>query len=676
MALLIAAATATVARGQFSISHEELRSAFLDPKPRLQLPLPDGSTRTFSLSPNGLLSADSTQSIRTLSGESLEDAACKAHVVLTKRAFTAQIFSRAGTHYLESRSGATSIQIHISDWRAQDRVAYQCLTAIPDEQPAGALQRATATEPSATPNVYRRFRLAPAATGEFTDFHGSKEDAVFEVVTAMTRANGIFHRELGISFQLVPGFEQMIFNDPETDPYSSNNPSEQLLIESQNAFDQFIGTENYDLGILLTRGQFGLTYFSSVCNPAQKGMSCIGLPEPKGDAFHVNLVTHELAHQFGAKHTFNSPTGLCAERRDGFTAFEPASGSTLMSYASLPCEGDSFQSYHDDYFHSQSLKQILDFVNSSRASCAQVTPRENTAPDVNTNSEFIIPTRTPFALTASGSDAEGDTIFYCWEQRDLGPARTLAAPDDGLGPLFRSFYPTTNSTRLFPRLELILAGEDAPEERLPTLPRIMKFRVTVRDSHNDGAVDWADVRMQVIDTGAPFKITSHNSAVTLSNTAVLTWDVAGTTNSPINATNVSITLSTNAGASFDIVLAASTENDGAEEIALPELVAEDVRIKVQPTNNIFFDINDAPLKILRSASTPTNVVTLGAALLSTNKIELSWKAEVNAEYILQRATNLPAARWLEVLRTNATSTNISVNLTANGINSFYRVILP
>ena len=108
---------------------------------------------------------------------------------------------------------------------------------------------------------------------------------------------------------------------------------------------------------------------------------------------------------------------------------------------------------------------------------------------------------------------------------------------------------------------------------------------------------------------------------------------------------------------------------GLGEATARALAAEGVKVAI-------FDINDAPLKILRSASTPTNVVALGAALLSTNKIELSWKAEVNAEYILQRATNLPAARWLEVLRTNATSTNISVNLTANGINSFYRVILP
>lgn len=675
LALLVVGATSTIVSGQWSISHEELQRAFDEARPSVRLPMPDGLVRTFQLGANELLSTNSALGIRTLSGSSAEGSDCIANVVLTRKSISAQIFSDSRIHYLDSKPGSNSVEITFADSRAQEGIGHHCLTSVPEEE-AGALLRAAAVEPPVYQNVIRRFRLVPAATGEFTDFHGSKEEAILEVVTAMTRANGIFQREVGISFQLVPGFEQMVFNDAATDPYTTNDPTEQLLEEAQAAFDEYIGTENYDVGILLTRGLYGLAYFSSVCDPAKKGMSCIGLPEPTGDSFHVNLVTHELAHQFGAKHTFNSPDGICSERRDGFTSFEPGSGSTIMSYASLPCGDDSFQPYHDAYFHSQSLKQMLDFLNSSFAVCAQVTERNNTAPKVFTNSEFVIPTGTPFALTATAIDAEEDTIFYCWEQRDLGPARTLDSPDDGQGPLFRSFPPTTNSTRIFPRLELILAGTDAPEERLPSLPRIMKFRVTVRDWHNDGAVDWADVRMQVIETGAPFKITSHQSPETLSNSTVVTWDVAGTTNSPINATNVAITLSTNGGSCFDVVLISSTENDGSEEVVLPDMVAEDVRIKVQPTNNIFFDINDARLKISRSAPMPTNSINLTVDVESTNRLAITWKAELDREYVLERATNLPTAGWVEVLRTNAVSTNISVDVTANGSNSFYRVVRP
>jgi hypothetical protein len=672
MALLLMGATAAAQSGDLLISHQELQGIYEQKRPQLRFPLPGGLIRTFDLVENDFLPRSSFR-IRSLTGRSIEDPACVANFVLTPRSVSAQIFTTGGTHYVESITRMNSVRLNFSQPGTTARVAYQCLTAIPEGEVFPGAQLAAAALP-ADRNVLRTFRLAPAATGEFTEFHGSKEGAILEVITAMSRANGIFTRELGISFQLVPGFEQMIFDDPETDPYSSNEPSEQLLDESQVAFDEFIGTENYDLGILLTRGLFGLAYFSSVCDPARKGMNCVGLPEPKGDAFHVNLVTHELAHQFGAKHTFNSSAGFCAPRRDGFSAFEPAAGSTLMSYASLPCGEDSFQNFHDDYFHSQSLKQILDFVNSSLASCAQVTPRNNTPPEVTTDSEIIIPTGTPFALTASGTDAENDTVFYCWEQRDLGPARTLDAPDDGEGPLFRSFPPTTNSTRIFPRLELILSGTDAPDERLPTLPRVSVFRVTVRDSHHNGAVDWADVRMQVVDTGAPFRITSHGSAQTISNTTLVQWDVAGTTNGPIFASHVGIYLSTNAGQSFDIILASSTPNDGEEEVVIPNLSAVGVRIKVQPINNIFFDINDAPLTISAGSVSSNNVVYLSAFRSAAETFTISWEAEINAEYRLEEAFTFQPDIWTEVLRTNASSTNITYERQADVNQAFYRVV--
>jgi hypothetical protein len=413
----------------------------------------------------------------------------------------------------------------------------------------------------------------------------------------MSRANGIFQRELGISFTLVPGFDQMIYTNMFKDPYHSNDPTEQTLAEAQAAFDKTIGSTNYDVGILLTRGLYGLAYINSVGDPARKGASCIGLPAPAGDAFHVNLVTHELAHQFGAKHTFNSPTGFCAERRDGYTAYEPGTGSTIMSYSSLPCAGDNFQPRHDAYFHAGNIRQILEFVNGSGAQFAQTTPRKNNAPTIHAGPAYTIPARTPFALTATATDPDGDTIYYNWEQLDLGPARILAAPDDGQGPLFRSLPPSMNPTRTFPRLEHLLAGQQTPEEQLPTKPRTLHFRALARDSGDNGAIDWSDTELHIIDTGAPFRITSHNTTQTLSGRTTLTWDIAGTATAPINATHIRITLSTNGGHCFPITLTNSTPNTGTAHLTLPKINSSDVRLKIEPTNNVFFDVNDASLTI-------------------------------------------------------------------------------
>ncbi|HEX7861517.1 MAG TPA: M12 family metallo-peptidase [Verrucomicrobiae bacterium] len=595
---LIAAATCSIGSAQFVLSEQELKSAFATSSPELKLPLPTGELHTFRLTPTSLLQDDAL-GIRNLAGSSIENSAYRANIILTPKSISAQLFTPESTYYLNSTSHLGEIRLAVAPDSGRTLHEYRCLTSVSAPKAAPGAKAPPEIQLNGYANVLRTFRLAPAATAEFTQYHRTREAAVLEVVTAMSRASAIFHRELGISFTLVPGFEQMVFTNMFKDPYSSNDPSEQLLNEAQAAFDKIIGTANYDVGILLTRGQYGLAYFSTVGDPARKGSSCIGLPKPGGDAFHVNLVTHELGHQFGAKHTFNSPTGFCAERRDGYTAFEPGTGSTIMSYSSLPCAGDSFQPRHDAYFHSGNIKQILDFVNGAAAQVGQTTARTNSAPTINAGPTYSIPARTPFALTAGATDSDGDTVLVNWEQLDLGPARTLAAPDDGKGPLFRSIPPSTYPTRYFPRLELILAGKDAPEERLPTKARTMHFRAIARDSRDTGAINWSDTELQVIDTGAPFKITSHNAAEPLSTRATVTWDVAGTTNSPINATHVRLTLSTNDGQCFKILLTNSTPNNGSAEIAFPKLKssASAVRLKIEPTNNIFFDINDAPLSI-------------------------------------------------------------------------------
>jgi hypothetical protein len=39
---------------------------------------------------------------------------------------------------------------------------------------------------------------------------------------------------------------------------------------------------------------------------------------------------------------------------------------------------------------------------------------------VTAPAQYTIPKRTPFSLTASGSDPDGDTLTYLWEQNDRG----------------------------------------------------------------------------------------------------------------------------------------------------------------------------------------------------------------------------------------------------------------
>jgi hypothetical protein len=64
-------------------------------------------------------------------------------------------------------------------------------------------------------------------------------------------------------------------------------------------------------------------------------------------------------------------------------------------------------------------------------------------------------------LTGSGSDPDGDTVTYTWEQYNLGP-QAPPNTDDGQRPIFRSYNPTTSPTRIFPAPQYIASHGNTP----------------------------------------------------------------------------------------------------------------------------------------------------------------------------------------------------------------------
>ena len=184
-------------------------------------------------------------------------------------------------------------------------------------------------------------------------------------------------------------------------------------------------------------------------------------------------------------------------------------------------------------------------------------------------------------------------MTYSWEQLDLGAPQSLPISDLGSGPIFRAFAPTTDPTRVFPRLEDQLAGVNtaAIGEVLPATNRDLNFRATVRDGKGGVASD--DVMISVV-AGSPFAVTSQDTGATLTggSTQTVTWDVAGTDGGLIHVSDVSIDLSVDGGLTYPYSLAGSTANDGATSVTLPNLEAAAARVRVSAVGNIFFDIND------------------------------------------------------------------------------------
>lgn len=457
----------------------------------------------------------------------------------------------------------------------------------------------------------QNFRLAIAATAEYTALLGGQSQAFAAIETFVSDVNEIFEAELSIHFDLVSG-TNTVFTDSATDGYTNGNTSV-MLGQNTAVLDGVLGNSAYDIGHVFgtaTSGGAGLAGLGVVNSPTRKGRGASISTNPQG-ADWVRLVAHEIGHQFNAEHTFNANAfGSAAGNRAAGSAYEPASGTTLMSYAGIS-GADDLQNDPDPYFHAASFESIQSFL-ASTAPPNSLTPSGNAVPTISAGTDHTIPAGTPFQLTATGSDADsGDTLTYTWEQLDLGPEMSLPISDNGNSPLFRSFPPGEDPTRVFPRLSDLAANADTAQigEALPTTDRSLNFRATVRDGA--GGVHSDDVLLTVVDTGTPFAVTSPNTSVnwTGGTTQTIAWNVGGTDANGINVSDVVIDLSLDGGLTYPLALAASTPNDGSESITVPNLTASRARVRVRADGNVFFDISDADLSITANSASPGLTVT-------------------------------------------------------------------
>ncbi|MEM6770007.1 MAG: T9SS type A sorting domain-containing protein [Bacteroidota bacterium] len=233
--------------------------------------------------------------------------------------------------------------------------------------------------------------------------------------------------------------------------------------------------------------------------------------------------------------------------------------------------------------------------------CASTLATNNSAPTVNAGVDYTIPANTPFVLTATGSDPNGDALTYCWEQFDLGPVVAgIPTGNETQAPLFRSLPPTTSPQRFFPNLPDLVSSGGATWEVLPKVARNMTFIVTLRDFGAAGYGCTVQDEMEVdVVSSSGFAVTSPNGGeVWQSGTSVtVTWDEGGTeAGTTVNCANVEIVLSTDGGATFDQVLA-TVPNNGSASITAPTVTETDARLLIRCADNIFFDVGDADFSI-------------------------------------------------------------------------------
>ena len=523
----------------------------------------------------------------------------------------------------------------------------------------------------------RTYRLALSCTGEYAEFHiadqglESETDAVKRAAilsamnTSMTRINGVFERDVALTMQLVANNESLIFLDPDTDGYTSNDDFE-MLDEVQEKCDNIIGTANYDIGHLFTTGESGLAELGSPCtNIKAKGVS--GRNPAKGDSFDIDFVAHEMGHQFGATHTFNNS---CSGNISNSTSIEPGSGTTIMGYAGI-C-APNIQAHSDDYFHGISIEQMYNNIVFGNSTCAEQTDIGNTPPTANAGSNFTIPISTPFSLTGIGTDDNG-TLTYCWEQTDTQIAAMPPLPTSSVGPLFRSLPPTNSNERHFPNIQTTLSGNTGNTwEQLPSVSRELKFKLTIRDNETPtGQFATDDTKITVSNTAGPFKITSQNTSESYyaGESKTITWDVANTNLEPINTDYVDILLSKDGGITFPIVLDQNVPNNGSRSVIIPSEPTTNGRVKVIPVNNVYYSINEEDFTILAANFT----MTLDDTSISTCAPD---DAVYNFQYNTYQGfneettfsvTNLPTGATAVFSPEKATADNTMVTLTISSI---------
>jgi len=511
----------------------------------------------------------------------------------------------------------------------------------------------------------------------------------------MNRVNGIYERDIAVTMILVDNNDQLIYTDAANDPYTNNNANS-FINEVQTDITNIIGSENFDIGHGFSTGAGGLASLGSVCIDSRKASGVTGLSEPINDPYDVDYVAHEIGHQFGAPHTFNGVVGSCAGgNRSAGSAYEPGSGTTIMAYAGI-CGSDNIQNNSDPYFHAASLDFMTVFSQDNAGNgCAEITSTGNNLPIVDAGEgEFTIPINTPFQLNGSATDPDNDGLSYTWEQYDLGPAGNPNSPSDN-APLFRSFEPTADSFRIFPRLSDILNGTQTQGEILPSYSRELNFRLTVRDDQPIAAVDYDDLSLNVTDQAGPFTVDEFTGDYIGYSAVTVNWQVNDTDLPPVNAQFVDIYISTDGGITFTEKVAENTKNDGAEVITMPNVTTTSAKIKVVAANNVFFNISPGVFAITET-NEPTFILKLNNDLDSycpsdeiiftiesesildfNNPIELSFDQITDLTGSFDNTTINPGqSTTLRISNTNEVSGEFTLALEANSGNISRSIEVP
>ncbi len=368
------------------------------------VPTPTGGTERFAVQRTQLMQAGLAAAhpeIATWAGRSLDHPGTTIALDVTPMGFHASVRTGGQTAwYVDpayNRRGASAV--HLSYYggslpRETERVAER---ELPDVRRTVAQRSVGRAQDGGGAVEQRVYRLALVTDPSYAAYFGSA-NVTAEKVTLMNRVNQIYNDDLAINMVLVDGTDRLNLDTVEKasgpngpcgahpcfdpgvgDPDSPDYVPGQLdycdvpgLVRNQVVLGQLIGASNYDIGHLMLGVNGGGIAGLGVVGSIEKGLGCTGLPDPTGDFMAIDYVAHEMGHQFGGNHTFNGVQNACSGgNRNGATAVEPGSGSSVMAYAGI-CLQDDLQPHTDPYFSQRTLDEVGAYTSTTALSPVEV----------------------------------------------------------------------------------------------------------------------------------------------------------------------------------------------------------------------------------------------------------------------------------------------------------------
>ncbi|MFK7935476.1 MAG: LamG-like jellyroll fold domain-containing protein [Saprospiraceae bacterium] len=568
----------------------------------VELPLPNGTFQAFQIWESSMMEAGLAAKypdIKTYILKGIDDPYASGRMMVSPNQFGAYFSSLVENREVFIRKAYHDDPYTYVSYGGEDAVVdeeWTCTfeSSADDVTTANGAKSNTQYDTGSELFIYRMAIGFPGLTAQFHNLT-TKMEVMTALVDFMGQVNVIYERDMSMRFLLVDNQDEIIFLDDATDPYTTNG-GDLSIYENRTILQQYIGDENYDLGFVFVRG--------GCCGA--RGQVCTDQKEVSMNKLYSLAITcHEIGHQFSAAHTQSYCGGVNGGNEFG-------SGTTIMSYISVNCGSNSGVSNNipnpgaTTFFGVWSKEQMIGYQNNV-ATCGEALPTGNTPPTITVPADgFYLPIGTPFKLIGSGTDPDGDLITYSWEQTNRGgglPVATVPTSSNGDVPMHRVYNPVTSPERTIPTLPNLLNNVTSDYERLPNYARGMKYALYARDNHpGAGGTTYKEINFNFDDAAGPFLVTSQNTCntITAGTAQTITWDVASTTNSNVNAQTVNIELSIDGGYTWDYVLATATANDGTESVTLPNnICTSDARIKVEAIGSgyTFFDVNDENFSI-------------------------------------------------------------------------------